>query len=247
MPLLKKILSYPLSAIHYFFFGLVLVIFHPIQWVAFNLLGYRAHKKTVSFLNFFVTATLYLLGSRVVFNNKHKLPENAPLILVSNHQSTYDIPPIFWFLRKYHPKFVSKIELGKGIPSVSYNLRHGGSVLINRKDPRQSLQALSNFGSYIEKNKFMAAIFPEGTRSKDGHPKPFKDKGLKIMIKKAPSAYIVPLSINNSWKLVQHGNFPLGIGVKLTFDVHEPIKVDSMPFDELMAKTEKVIKDGIKV
>lgn len=247
MSVLKKILTYPLSIIHYFFFGLVLIIFHPIQWVAFNVFGYKAHKKTVSFLNFFVTGTLYLLGSRVVFNNPHQLPKDVPLILVANHQSTYDIPPIFWFLRQYHPKFVSKMELGHGIPSVSYNLRHGGSVLINRKDARQSLKALSDFGAYIEQNNYMAAIFPEGTRSKDGHPKAFKDKGLKIMLKKAPSAYIVPVSINNSWKLVRFGNFPLGIGVKLTFDVHEPIKAASMPFDELFALTEKTVKNGIHV
>jgi 1-acyl-sn-glycerol-3-phosphate acyltransferase len=42
-------------------------------------------------------------------------------------------------LRDFHCKFVSKKELGKGIPSVSYNLRHGGSALIDRKDPKQAI------------------------------------------------------------------------------------------------------------
>ena len=69
-----------------------------------------------------------------------------PLIIVSNHQSMNDIPPIIWYMRKYHPKFVSKIELGKGIPSVSYNLRHGGSALIDRKDSKQALVAIARFG-----------------------------------------------------------------------------------------------------
>ena len=245
MNFLKKILSYPLSIIHYFFFGLTLLVFHPIQWLAFNLRGYNAHKKVVDYMNLCLVGTLFFLGSRVVFKNKHQLPENTTLILVSNHQSTYDIPPVFWYLRKYHPKFVSKIELGKGIPSVSYNLRHGGSVLIDRKDPRQSLKALGEFGSYIEKNNRSAVIFPEGTRSKDGKPKPFKEKGLKIMIKKTPSSYTVPISINNSWKMVQHGAFPLGIFNKITFEVHEAIKSDSLPFDVLFQKIEKTVKEGI--
>ena len=50
----------------------------------------------------------------------------------------YDISPIMWYLRKHHVKFVAKKELGKGIPSVSYNLRHGGSILIDRKKPTSS-------------------------------------------------------------------------------------------------------------
>ena len=40
-----------------------------------------------------------------------------------------------------HPKFISKKELGRGFPSVSYNLRVGGSALIERKNPRQALAA----------------------------------------------------------------------------------------------------------
>ena len=60
-------------------------------------------------------------------------------MIVANHQSMNDIPPIIWYLRKHHPKFVSKMELGKGIPSVSYNLVHGGSVLIDRKNSKQAI------------------------------------------------------------------------------------------------------------
>jgi 1-acyl-sn-glycerol-3-phosphate acyltransferase len=247
MNFFTKILSYILSVIHYFFFSLTLLIFHPIQWLAYNLGGPKAHKKVIDIMSLFLVKTLYFLGSRVVFTNNQKLPENTPLILVSNHQSTYDIPPIYWYLRKYSPKFVSKKELGKGIPSVSYNLTHGGNVLIDRKDPRQSLKALSEFGEYIEKNNYSAVIFAEGTRSKDGNPKAFKEKGLKMMVRKIPSAYVVPISINNSWKIVQYGSFPLGIFNKITFDVHEPIKSDSLPFDKLLQKVEKAVKDGIKV
>jgi 1-acyl-sn-glycerol-3-phosphate acyltransferase len=159
----------------------------------------------------------------------------------------HDIPALGYFLRKYHPKFVSKIELGRGIPSISFNLRHGGSVLIDRKDAKQSLGALMKFGKYLEDNNRSAVIFPEGTRSRDGVPKRFSENGLKMMVKKAPSSYIVPITINNSWRIVRFGNFPLGIFDHLTFDVHEPIKSDSMPFEELFQKVEKTIKDAVVV
>ena len=245
MKFLKKLISYPLSVIFYLFYGLTILIFLPIQWLAFNIGGYKAHKISADFLSFSLMSCLYLIGTRIKFINKQNLPENVPLIFVSNHQSIYDISPIIFFLRKYHPKFVAKIELSRGFPSISYFLRHGGNALIDRNDPKQSLRALLKFGTYIEENTRSAVIFPEGTRSKDGHPKKFSDNGLKIIVRTAPSSYIVPITINNSWRLPEVGSFPMEIGVKITFEVHKPIKSDSMPFDELFKKTEKVIKDAI--
>lgn len=186
----------------------------------------------------------HVLGTTYSFNNPYDIPTDRPTIIVPNHQSMHDIPPIIWFLRKQHPKFVSKKELGSGIPSVSYNLRHGGSVLIDRKDSKQALVEISKLGKYIEKHHRGAVIFPEGTRSRTGHPKPFKATGLKLLMKNSPSALIIPISINNSWRMLQYGKFPNGIGNHLTFDVHEPIPV-SGDLDQLIAKTEAAVNAGI--
>lgn len=187
---------------------------------------------------------LNILGTRFTFRNAHEIPTDRPLIIISNHQSMYDIPPLIWHMRRHHPKFVSKKELGKGIPSISFNLKYGGSVLIDRKDARQALREIAKLGAYIEKNKRSAVIFPEGTRSRDGNPKPFKTKGLEEIIKNAPSALLVPISINNSWKLLRYGKYPMGLGNHLTFDVHPPLENTGNP-DELIAKVESQIKAGI--
>ena len=144
---------------------------------------------------------------------------DRPHIIVSNHQSMYDIPPIIWYMRRLHPKFISKKELGKGIPSVSYNLRHGGSVLIDRKNSKKSLNAIKGFGSYLSQYKRSGVIFPEGTRSKNGKIKAFHQNGLKALLQSCPEAIVVPVSINNSWKLQQWGMFPLPIGKKINFKV----------------------------
>jgi len=150
-------------------------------------------------------------------------------------------------MRKHHVKFVSKKELGKGIPSVSYNLRHGGSVLIDRKDARQSLSAMMTFGDYIEKTKRAAVIFPEGTRSKNGVPRPFKTKGLEMLIKKIPSALIVPITVNNSWKMLRYGNFPMGIGNHMKFTVHKPLEIINFTNKtELIEQVEQTIVAAIE-
>lgn len=243
---MKTILSYPVSVIYYLCFGLVLVIFHPIQWICFNVFGYKAHKKSVDYLNFSLLRCLNILGTRITFENNEMLQQDVPHIIVANHQSHYDISPIIWNLRKIHPKFISKKELGKGIPSISYNLRHGGSILIDRKNPRQSLPEIKKFAQYLNDTNRAAVIFPEGTRSKTGMPKKFSPNGLKMLFKFCPDAVIVPLTINNSWKIVKNGQFPLSLGIHLKCKVQPTIKVSDYSTEELIEKVEQVIIQDIK-
>jgi len=241
-----KVLSYILSPIFVLTFTLLLIIFHPFQWLSFTLFGVKGHSKVVNALNYTLVKSMLLIGVTVRLINKHKIPENTPIVFVSNHQSISDIPPIGWYFRKYNPKFVSKIELGKGVPSVSFNLKNGGAALIDRKDSKQSISELINFSKRINKNKWSAVIFPEGTRSRNGVPKSFAKNGLKVIAKFNKEGYIVPLTINNSWKIFKYGKFPLGIGNPITITTHQPIKIDSLPIDELLEKTESVIKEHIK-
>lgn len=239
-----KLLAYPLTVLYSICFGLTLVIFHPIQWFCFNVLGYKAHKASVICLQFWLMRCLNILGTRFTFNNPHKIDTKLPLIIVANHQSMYDISPLMWYMRKHHPKFISKKELGKGIPSVSYNLRHGGSVLIDRNKPLKSIKAIENFAKNIEKNNWSATIFPEGTRSKTGKPKPFKTKGMITLFNNMPNALIVPISINNSWKTMRYGKFPMGLGAHIKFKVHQPLSVSDYDQEELLKLIEEtIIKD----
>ncbi|WP_298900900.1 1-acyl-sn-glycerol-3-phosphate acyltransferase [uncultured Psychroserpens sp.] len=243
---MQKLLAYPLTVIYFLVFGLTLVIFHPIQWFCYTVFGYKAHKISVDALQFCLIRCLNVLGTRFTWDNQYKIPKNKPLLIVSNHQSMYDISPIMWYMRRHHVKFVAKKELGKGFPSVSYNLRHGGSVLIDRKNPRQALTAMKAFGKYIEETNRAAVIFPEGTRSKTGQPKPFKTRGLELLFREMPSALIVPITVNNSWKTLRYGKFPMGIGSHIKFKVHQPIVLSEIDNHlELIKTIEHTITSAI--
>ena len=243
---MRKLIAYPLTIIYFFFFGLLLLVFHPIQVICYKVFGYSAHKKSVAFLNCGLTRCLHILGFTYSFKIPENIPKDRPVIIVANHQSMNDIPPLIWFMRKFHPKFVSKKELGYGFPSVSYNLRVGGSVLIDRKNPRQAISEISKIAKYIEKHNRAVVIFPEGTRSKTGEPKPFQIKGLTILFKKAPNAIVIPITINNSWKSVPYGKFPMGIGHKITFTVHDYLNVADFETETLIQTVEKTITNAIK-
>jgi len=245
MKKLLKILSYPVSIVFYLVFGLVLLIFHGIQWICLKGFGYQAHKKSVDILNWFLLRCLNILGTRFKIDIKAEIPEKVPVIIVSNHQSMWDIPPIIWHLRKYHPKFISKKALGKGIPSISFNLKYGGSVLIDRGDSSSSLDKIRNFAHYLVNYHRAGVIFPEGTRSRDGIPKRFKKSGLYAMIEEMPGGYIIPVTINNSWKLQKNGMFPMPLGVRFEMTAHQALRIADFEMEKLTDKVETIITSKI--
>lgn len=187
-----------------------------------------------------------LLGTRIVFKNKETLPKKGTFIFAANHQSTYDIPPLIWHLRKYYPKFIAKKELGKGLPSISYHLRHGGNVLIDRRDSVASLAAIEKFALDVHQNNWSVVIFPEGTRTSNGQPKKFQRAGLRILLTHIPEAVLVPISINNSWKLAQWKYFPVPIGIRLEIEVHRAILPQQMEMETALDLLENTVKKGIK-
>lgn len=242
---MKKFLGYILSPLAIVVFVLLLLIFHPIQWVAYRFFGYKAHKFWVDVLDLGLTKTPYLLGNSTTFINKQNLPTDRPMIFMSNHQSLFDIPPLIWYLRKYHAKFISKIELTKGIPSISFNLKYGGGANIDRKDPRQSLMEMGKLGTRMKENNWSCVIFPEGTRSKTGVVKPFQAGGIAIILKKCPNALIVPIAINNAWQMIQYGFYPLNTFTPITFEVLEPIEPSIGTVEEVVKEAEDRIKRAL--
>lgn len=242
---MRKFVSYLLTPLYYLVFGLLLVIFHPVQWFCLKVWGYNSHKNSVDYLNFCLTKCLLLLGNRVKFEWETEIPKGRPAIIVANHQSMNDIPPMIWYMRKLHPKFISKKELAHGIPSVSFNLRHGGSALIDRKNPEQAIREIERIAAYAMEHQRAVVIFPEGTRSRTGEMKKFHRSGLKTLIRKMPGAMIIPVSINQSWKTLEYGKYPLGIGHRITLKTHPPLHSSPDQADALIDQTEAIIRASV--
>lgn len=242
---MKKLVGYILTPIFYLTFGLFLVIFQPIQWVCYKAFGYAAHKRSVDVLNFFLTYSQLTLLNGVSFKNNQQLPTDRAIIFVANHQSMYDIPSLIWFLRKHHPKFISKIELTKGIPSISFNLKYGGGANIDRKDSKQSIGEIIKLGRRMNEKNWSTVIFAEGTRAKDGQMKSFQVGGIATLLKIVPTAVIVPVAIENSWRIVRFGTYPLSALLPLKWTVLAPIERGDKNAEELVLQAETAIKQQI--
>lgn len=243
---MKKLLDYLLSSLYLLYFFLVLGIFHLVQVIAWNVFGPKTHKKSVDLLNGFLTYGLCITGSWATYQKLGDIPDNRPLIFVSNHQSMFDITGIVWFLRKYYPIFVSKIELSKGIPSISYNLRKSGAALIDRKDSRQALTEIARLGKLIQKEKRSAVIFPEGTRTTTGQMRRFSSGGLATLVKKAPDAFVVPIAIKGTGNFnPTKGIYPLSCFTRIRYTVLPGYEMNGRSPEEMVEILQKDIQAAL--
>lgn len=243
---MKKILSVLLTPIFYLFFGLILVFFHIIQIITLNIFGHSTHDKSVALLNWCLVKSHLILGATYKFHNFKSLPTDQPIIVLANHQSMWDIPPLIWQFRKHHPKFIAKKELTKGIPSISYNLKYGGSVNIDRKNPQESKAKIKVFAKDINEKKFAVCIFPEGSRSKDGKMKQFKVGGMQTLIAEMPNALIVPVAIKGTAKIDNHGSKFLNLGVRVNYTCLKPRQMSLTNLENELENLAKEMKPFVE-
>ena len=227
------------------FFG-ILVFFHPISLLA-ACFGRRLHKHVLDLMNLCIIWNIRLTtGARYAVIGRPTLPTGRPVILVSNHQSMYDIPMMMWECRSQNVGFIAKKELARGIPSISLALRRLGSVLIDRKDATQSVQAIEAFGRTKDEAAEVAAIFPEGTRAKDGVMKRFKYPGLKALIRSMPHALIQPVAIRGNWELLRYSFLPVPYGTSIELEFLSPIEPSGRALDDVIEELEKEIARSVR-
>lgn len=147
-------------------------------------------------------ALLRLAGVKVTVTGLENIP-SAACVFVCNHQGNFDIPILLTAL-PYANGILAKKELEK-LPFIKNWMRLLHCVFVDRKNPRQSVAALSEAAKNV-KNGCSVVVFPEGTRSRGAQTGEFKAGAFKIATKtKAP---IVPLKIDGSYRVMeQNGGF----------------------------------------
>jgi 1-acyl-sn-glycerol-3-phosphate acyltransferase len=185
--------------------------------------GSRVHQRVVSSQARWINRSSRLAGARHTVRGLEHVDFRRNYIVVMNHQSLLDIAMASDFLEPLAPRYVSKAELARGIPGVSYNLRRGGSALIDRKDPAQAHAAIAEIGRRVREEGYTVVIFPEGTRSATGAMKPFKPGGLRTLLQNAPGVPVLPVTSYGGSRMFKKGLMPVQRNVELGFVVHAPV------------------------
>ena len=203
-------------------FGAILVSFDVAQRIA-RLLGQRPQEYVAGALQWTLVHSFRICDTRLLVERSPEVRARESYIIVSNHQSMFDIPILGSLFFSNFPKYISKRSLGSWIPSVSYNLRRGGHVLIDRSDAPAAVSAIRELGQRVRERRASAMIFPEGTRARRGELGAFKPTGTLALLEEAPDTPVVPVAIDNSWRLLQRNFLPVPWGVRVRVHIGAPI------------------------
>ena len=221
MYLLSWILTFPFLMA----FVAVLLVFDPLQRIA-RVFGQRPQELVAGALQVALVGVFKIAGTRIEFERSPNVLPATPYLFIANHQSMFDIPIFGSELFSNFPKYVAKRELARWIPSISYNLRRGGNAIIDRNDRRQATQVLRDLAEQVERRGVSAVIYPEGTRARDGRLGRFRPTGSLALLEGAPNTPVVPVTIDESWRLLEKNLFPVPFGTHIRVRIGDPIARD---------------------
>jgi 1-acyl-sn-glycerol-3-phosphate acyltransferase len=196
----------------------------------------RWGKKVVARTRMTVTVT----------GREHVHPGETYLVM-SNHQSHYDVPVVFSVLGG-NVRMVTKVELFK-IPIFGGAMQQAGFIAIDRSSRTRAVESLR-----IAKDTLASGVHvwiaPEGTRSKTGALLPFKKGGFNLALE--ASLRILPVSIQGTRNALRAKGVRTVGGAKVRVVLHEPI--DPARYtgpdvktrrDALMADVRRAIESGL--
>ena len=181
----------------------------------------------------------FIFNIKLVVKGKHNL-QNRNYVFASNHASLIDIPLLLIAVNRY-TVFIAKSELSK-IPIFKSILDRAGFIFVDRKNNDSAVKSMNNLMDDIKKIPRSVAIFPEGTRTRDGQLLPFK-KGAAIFAINTDIP-VIPVAISGTYSWSKKKLFDISQSV-ISFEFGEPITTENYSFDDRDYLTEK-IKTNIK-
>lgn len=178
---------------------------------------------------FRVTYAVYL---RYRSFDSQRVPKTGPVILASNHASILD-PPLVGIGLHRVTTFLARDTLFKG--AVGWLFRHWHAIPIDREGSgaagmKRILSALSEGRAVL--------LFPEGTRTRDGHLQPARS-GIGLLVLKS-GAPVVPVRVWGTFEAMGRGvHFPKPERVIVKYG--EPMR-----FTELRAEARVCSKERLR-
>lgn len=188
---------------------------------------------------------LAMNNTPVTLRGAEHLPD-GPFILMSNHQSNFDILSLIATVPR-RVYWIAKKELFD-IPLFGPSMRRGGYIPLDRSDGRRALKSMENAAAVIRGGSSVV-MFPEGTRSRDGQLLPFKRGGFMLAVR--AGVPVIPVTINGSGRVNPGGLIRLYSG-RITLTLHAQVIIPagmkkSESEEWLMEEVQQSIASGLEV
>jgi len=191
---------------------------------------------------FWSLLNIYISGTRLKVVGKEKIDKKRSYIVMTNHQSLFDV----WALIGKIPlqiRWIVKKELRK-LPIFGYALERMGHIYIDRQDRENAYMGLNAAARKIKEGTSVI-IFPEGTRSPNGKLLKFRLGGASLALR--AGVQILPITVNGGRFVLPKNTLALMPG-KMEIIVGDPIDPGDFNEDnktELMSTVKSVIENNL--
>ena len=172
-----------------------------------------------------VTALLRAAGVRYQLHGAERIRRDGSAVYVSNHVSWFEI----FVLAKVLPHFtfIAKSELRK-VPIFGRGAEAAGIVFIERANRKAAFDQYARASAQVRGGK-SCVVFPEGTRGRDYHLRPFKKGPFVLAI--GAEAPIVPVVAHGTIEIMPKGSLRVRPGV---VDIHflEPVQTAGCTYED---------------
>ncbi len=169
---------------------------------------------------------LGLSGVRLIIKGKENLTPDENVMYVGNHSSYFDILTTYVSMPR-KTGYIAKKELQK-VPGIRTWMRLIGCIFIDRNDVRSSIRTIKESANQLATNRSIF-VFPEGTRSRDGQIKDFKEGTMKMALK--ANVPVVPVAISGTAAIWER-QFPRVKPGTVIVEYGKPIDVTSLSREE---------------
>ena len=178
-----------------------------------------------------------------VRGREHLPRSRETFIVMSNHQSLYDIPVLYRVIPG-RLRMVAKAELFR-IPVWGRAMEAAGFVRVDRGNRRQAVESLREGGAMLEEGTLLW-IAPEGTRSATGLVGTFKSGGFHLALETGHR--ILPVAIDGTHDILPAKGTIVQKDKRVVVTIMPPIDpkaYGSAKRKELMAAVREAIIDAM--
>lgn len=143
----------------------------------------------------------WTIGVRIRVRGSENIRAEENYVYMANHSSLVDTPALFAYL-PYQFRIMAKKHLFY-VPFMGWHLWTAGNFPVDPSDPRKTANSLRKVIDGVRAGKSLA-LFPEGTRSRDGRLQEFKPGGFKIALR--AGVPIVPVTIRGTHAVLPKGS-----------------------------------------
>ncbi len=157
-------------------------------------------------------------GIQFEVQGREHIAKGESYIVMSNHQSLYDIPVLFQALQ-IPLRMVAKKEIFR-IPFMAGAMRAAGFIEVDRHKSRDAMDALINGRNGLTCSTSVW-IAPEGTRSRTGRLGEFKRGGFLMAVQN--HLRILPVTIDGTRRALPAGSLTVKRGQTAVVTISAPI------------------------